>query len=116
MSRIWFLLSYASRCLGALYGFGIIGYQCITWLHSGNWPPISIATAFDWLEIGYPVAQWASIQQLIDGVLSWPASLAILVAGAFGAWFFRSVGLEMKRQAELRRALEDLRAAIAETD
>jgi|SRR5579862_578416 len=116
MSRIWFLLARASRSLGALFGFGIIGYQCLSRVLYGHWPPISIATALDKLQISHPVVQWVGAQQLIDAVLSWPASLAVLVGGAFAAWFFWSVGLEAKRQAEVRRALNDLRTAIAETD
>jgi hypothetical protein len=88
----------------------------VTWVLYGHWPPISIFTVLDHLQISHPVVQWAGTQQLIDAVLSSPASLAALVAGAFGSWFFGSLGLEAKRQAELRRALEDLRTAIAEAD
>jgi hypothetical protein len=115
MSRIWFLLAHTSARLGALFGFSIIVYQCVTWVLYGHWQPISISTALDQLQISHPVMQWAGAQQLIDDVLSWPASLAVLVAGAFAAWLFGSLGLETKRQAEVRRALNDLKAAIAET-
>jgi hypothetical protein len=116
MARICFILAYASGLLGALYGLGIIGYQCLTWLQYGYWPPVPIYAAFDQLQIGYPVVQWVGVQRLIFHVLLWPAGPALLIAGSLGAYVFGSLGGEIQQQAQLRRELRGMRKIMGETD
>ncbi len=67
-------------------GIGIFGYQCLTWLQTGEWIPVPVATAWTYFEWSRPTSTWVGVQKTIDWGLGQSLSIALVVAGILIFW------------------------------
>jgi hypothetical protein len=72
--------------LASAIGTVILGYQCLTWLHSGLWHPMSL----DDLLLGRLRSigsNWIGLQRIYDWILALPLVIFFYAVGIFVFWF-----------------------------
>ena len=67
--------------LGVLGAVLVLGVQIVTWLKSGQWPPIPLGVAVVAIWGGLPITDWQGAQRLIDLALKLPLALVLLLSG-----------------------------------
>jgi hypothetical protein len=94
---------------GVIIPVAIVGWQLIHWLKYGFWPPLTLQTAFNYMELPPPVASWIGANHLIQGVLQWPLSLSLFIALTVVAMFFAKIAttIEKNESARKRASLKD---------
>jgi hypothetical protein len=97
----------------ALVAGGILFNQSLVWLKTATWVPYTISeNLHDW---GFPypyMPQMLGVQKIVDGILSWPASLGYFsLAVAVGvAWVWADGKLTTIENAEYRERYKKERA------
>ncbi len=64
----------------------LLGYQTVRWIVAAHWTAIDLAAALRWLGLELAPLRWAGMRDLLDFLLGWPLSGALLVSGAFAIW------------------------------
>ena len=64
-----------------LYAVLLFVNSCLVWLQTGVWFNYTAAGLLSQYGIDYPRVSWVGVQKLIDGLMSWPASLVVGLIG-----------------------------------
>jgi hypothetical protein len=84
----------------------ILCWQALFWLKNGHWYPISLTTAFTYMQWDYPYTQWQGVQQIIDYFFDLPLSAITSISGillfAGGLMFVDSLDQTRKKPNSLR--------------
>jgi len=76
---MWLTMPYAGLLLAG--AVGIVAYQCFVWLSTGEWVPFEVRWLGEHLGWRQPSFGPGDVQQILDGILSWPLSLALFGIG-----------------------------------
>ena len=63
-------------------GIVFVGWQTLTWLHSGHWYSISLRTALIGMRLSPPRFSWVGVQEAWDTGADWPLSFYIFLLSA----------------------------------
>ena len=66
----------------------IIAIQSAIWLRTGTWPSFSIADTFKWANVRLLPTTWIGFDQIVEYVLAWPVSGALIVLDIAAAFAF----------------------------
>jgi hypothetical protein len=97
--------------LGAL-GFGlgavaVVYSQVAAWLRTAVWTPHTIAEQIFQFGLGYPYLQnWRGVQEIVDNVLGWPASLGDFLVAAGMFFTFGWLGMRVDAIRDAERAMQ----------
>jgi hypothetical protein len=81
-----FLFAVGGLC--AVAGFFIVLGQCLIWLKTGNWLPVSVGMVVYAMGSSIPDIElnWVGVERMIDGVISFvvdlPASVTLIAIAA----------------------------------
>jgi hypothetical protein len=65
-----------------IFGLGVLGYQCLSWLRYGSWMPLELWRTWVWLGGQWPiVVEWLGIQKIIVWVFDTALSFDAIVIG-----------------------------------
>jgi len=71
----------------------LLGWQCYRWMRDGEWPPVSVITALQWMEVKWSLGptDWLGLFKLLEQIPLWIA-LIFAGVGAFKVveWVFPS--------------------------
>jgi hypothetical protein len=72
---------------GLLFGPGVLCWQILQWLKNGQWSPVPVSKALDYVELPYPDLEWQGVQKILDNLLDLPLSVVsfILAVSVFAA-------------------------------
>jgi hypothetical protein len=70
-------------CAGLLLAgaVGVVVYQCFVWLSTGEWLPFEVRWLAEHLGLRQALFGPGDVQQIFDGILGWPLSLALFGIG-----------------------------------
>lgn len=84
MDRIVSCTALLLLIIAAAIGTVIFAYQCVTWLHSGLWHPMTLDLLLGWIRsIG---ADWIGLQRIYDWILALPVVIFFYAVGIFIFW------------------------------
>jgi uncharacterized protein (DUF2235 family) len=84
MDRIVSCLALLLLAVACVAGAGILGYQLLSWLQTGVWPPMPLAVVLSGIR-GFG-ASWLGLQLIYDWILALPLSICLLFAGFLVFW------------------------------
>ena len=64
----------------------LLGYQVVRWIVGAHWTSINLAAALRWLGLTVAPLRWPAVREILDFLLGWPLTVALLFAGAFAIW------------------------------
>jgi len=77
------------------------GYQCFRLVHEGDWPSFEVKDLWIWANLPLPQIQWRGTQKVIEWLLDWPLSVALLFAGvviiSIGGWIHEAEKVRLER-------------------
>src|SRR5262245_13517947 len=82
-SDIWTgrCILFLGACL-AIAGIGVLGWQCLLWLHDGTWTPLELRYVLELIEVQEPSFQWQGVQKISNWIFGQGLSGVLIVLGA----------------------------------
>ena len=66
-----------------LVGSAVVDWQVFQWLKTGQWYPVTLSAALEYLKFPYPDLEWRGVQKILDFLLDFPIGLVSFIFAMF---------------------------------
>ena len=101
---------------GVLPCMGLLGWQILIWLRSGQWPPVSIANELAYGIIPILKVGWGGMQSFVCGFLLWLVSVSLFATGVLLGSALIAIGGTMRQFSKIERQEAEARLRMPEQD